>query len=76
MLGQSALVNAASNPSDSRIFIYEVKGLRQNDNNDRNAYPLRSSDNVFIKVPYKKMNEEMRKINRMGGTIVSIKAMD
>jgi phycocyanin-associated rod protein len=72
MLGQSALVNAASTPSDSRVFVYEVQGLRQNEENDKNSYPFRSSSSVFIKVPYHRMNQEMRRITRMGGTIVNI----
>jgi phycocyanin-associated rod protein len=72
MLGQSAIVNASSTPSNSRVFVYEVKGLRQTDENDRNNYAFRSSDSVFIKVPYSRMNEEMQRINRMGGMIVNI----
>lgn len=76
MLGQSAIVNAASTPSNSRVFVYEVKGLRQTDENDKNSYVFRSSDSVFIKVPYSRMNEEMQRINRMGGTIINIKPVD
>ena len=34
MLGQAAIVGAGSNPSASRVFVYEVAGLRQNDEND------------------------------------------
>jgi phycocyanin-associated rod protein len=75
MLGQSALVNAASTPSDSRVFVYEVQGLRQNEENDKNSYPFRSSSSVFIKVPYHRMNQEMRRITRMGGTIVNIQPL-
>jgi phycocyanin-associated, rod len=65
MLGQTA--------SDSRVFVYEVTGMRQNTENDKNDYQFRTSSNVFIKVPYQRMNEEMRRITRMGGTIVNIK---
>ena len=75
MLGQSAIVNAADTPSGSRVFVYEVAGLRQNTENDSNSYPFRSSSSVFIKVPYKRMNEEMQRITRMGGTIVSIQPL-
>lgn len=73
MLGQSALVGNIDTPSTGRVFVYEVQGLRQNTDNDKNNYQFRSSSSVFIKVPYKRMNEEMRRIVRMGGTIVSIK---
>lgn len=72
MLGQSALVGSANNPSASRVFVYEVTGLRQNETNDKNSYPVRRSGSVFIKVPYNRMNEEMQRITRMGGTIVNI----
>lgn len=73
MLGQSALVGSTDTPSKSRVFLYEVQGLRQNTENDKNIYDFRNSSSVFIKVPYNRMNEEMRRITRMGGTIVSIK---
>jgi phycocyanin-associated, rod len=75
MLGQSAIVNAADNSSNSRVFEYEVKGLRQNTENDSNNYQFRTSDSIFIKVPYKRMNQEMQRILRMGGTIVNIKSL-
>lgn len=73
MLGQAGVVSAGSTPSASRVFVYEVKGWRKTEANDNNNYQFRSSDSTFIKVPYSRMNEEMRKITRMGGTIVSIK---
>jgi phycocyanin-associated, rod len=76
MLGQSAIVNGADTPSDSRVFVYEVTGLRQNTTNDQNEYPFRTSSSVFIKVPYKRMNQEMQRILRMGGKIVSIKTAE
>ncbi len=73
MLSQSAIAGTDISPSANRVFIYEVAGLKQNDTNDKNSYPVRQSGSVFIRVPYKRMNEEMRRITRMGGTIVSIK---
>ena len=71
MLGQ--MIGSATNPSANRVFVYEVSGLRQSTDNDNNNYQFRSSSNVFIKVPYRRMNEEMQRILRMGGKIVSIK---
>ncbi len=56
----------------TRYFKYEVVGLRQNDETDRMGFPIRSSASVFITVPYSRMNEEMQRITRMGGKIVSI----
>ncbi|MCP2731997.1 ferredoxin--NADP reductase [Limnofasciculus baicalensis] len=56
----------------NRLFVYEVVGLRQNVETDKGNYPIRSSGSVFITVPYNRMNQEMRRITRLGGTIVSI----
>jgi phycocyanin-associated rod protein len=62
--------------SEGRVFVYEVTGLRQSTDNDKNNYQFRSSSSVFVKVPYKRMNEEMQRISRMGCTIVSIKPLE
>lgn len=67
MLGQ--LTSTVRN----RVFVYEVSGLRQTEESGNNAYDFRRSGSVFMKVPYARMNEEMRRITRLGGTIVSIK---
>ena len=58
--------------SGSRLFKYEVKGLRQNAEPDKMGSPIRKSGSVFITVPYSRMNQEMQRITRMGGEIVSI----
>ncbi|MGL5060778.1 MAG: ferredoxin--NADP reductase [Microcoleus sp.] len=64
---------AANSESGSRIFIYEVEGMRQNEVTDQMSQPIRRSGSVFITVPYDRMNQEMRRIARMGGKIVSIR---
>lgn len=56
----------------TRYFKYEVVGLHQNEETDRMDFQIRSSASVFITVPYSRMNEEMQRITRMGGKIVSI----
>lgn len=73
MLGRSTLTKASSSTFDNRVFVYEVSGLRQSDQTDSSAYPLRTSSNVFIQVPYSRMGEEMRRITRLGGNIVNIR---
>jgi CpcD/allophycocyanin linker domain len=55
-------------------FRYEVVGLHQNEQTDSMDHSIRSSASVFITVPFSRMNEEMQRINRMGGKIVSIQA--
>lgn len=75
MFGQTAVGSAANTPSGSRMFRYEVVGLRQSVENDKNNYPIRNSGSVYITVPYNRMNEEMQRILRMGGKIVKIESL-
>ena len=67
---------ANNTPSGSRLFIYEVKGLRQSLESDKADYSIRRSGSQYILVPYGRMNQEMQRINRLGGTIVSIMPYD
>jgi sulfite reductase alpha subunit-like flavoprotein len=72
MLGQTAAGNTANTQAGNRFFRYEVTGLAQNNEADKINYPIRNSGSVFITVPYNRMNDEMRRISRLGGKIVSI----
>ncbi|MDJ0775305.1 MAG: phycobilisome linker polypeptide [Mastigocoleus sp. MO_167.B18] len=74
MYNQGAVENAVRG-SGSRCFVYEVTGLRQNQASELINYPIRRSGSVFIRVPYNRMNQEMRRITRLGGKILSIKPM-
>ncbi len=76
MYYQGAVESTANTESGSRIFLYEVVGLRQNEKTDKTNYPIRKSGSVFIRVPYNRMNQEMRRISRLGGKIVSIQSME
>ncbi len=75
MYGQSSAL-AQNTESGSRMFIYEVVGLRQSNQTDRLNYSLRRSGSVFMTVAYDRMNEEMQRILRRGGKIVSIKPVN
>ena len=75
MLGNFLIGGRSSSPAKNRVFVYEVTGLKQNEANDSNSYPFRSSS-VFVSVPYNRMNEEMQRIGKMGGTIVNIQPLD
>jgi ferredoxin--NADP+ reductase len=66
----------ASSVAGSRLFLYEVQGLRQNVETDQMNTSIRKSGSVFITVPYTRMNQEMQRITRMGGKIVSIRPME
>lgn len=76
MYYQGAVESTANSESGSRVFLYEVVGLRQNEQTDKTNYPIRQSGSIFIRVPYNRMNQEMRRISRLGGKIVSIQSMD
>lgn len=75
MFGQTATGNGGLNSAASRVFRYEVVGLRQNQESDKNNYDIRNSGSVFVTVPYSRMNEEMRRIARLGGRIVKIEPL-
>ncbi len=72
---QGAVEGAVNTESGSRFFVYEVVGLRQSEQSDQTNYPIRQSGSVFLKVPYNRMNQEMRRITRLGGKIVSIQSL-
>lgn len=59
----------------TKLFRYEVAGLKQSDETDNLGYQIRNSANTFITVPYERMNSEMRRITRMGGKIVNIQPL-
>jgi phycocyanin-associated, rod len=71
MLGQAAFTRGSSATANSRIFVYEVSGLPQNNATQSNVQ-IRTSANTFMQVPYNRMNEQMQQILRMGGKIVNI----
>jgi ferredoxin--NADP+ reductase len=73
MYNPSAAGSASNTVYGSRLFIYEVEGLRQNQQSDPAESSVRRSGNVFMTVPYSRMNQEMQKILRSGGRIVSIR---
>jgi hypothetical protein len=57
---------------DSRVFLFEVAGLHQSKETDKMNWSIRHSGNIFIRVPYNRMNKQLRLINRLGGKVVSI----
>jgi len=75
MFNPSVSSGSASTLANSRMYVYEVQGLRQNADADKASYPIRQSGSQFIMVPYGRMNQEMQRIARMGGKIVSIRPL-
>ncbi|MGB3511262.1 MAG: ferredoxin-NADP reductase [Microcoleaceae cyanobacterium] len=75
MKNQAAFGVKTNTEYASRVFVYEVEGLRQTETTDQTNNSIRRSGTVYITVPYQRMNQEMQRITRMGGKIVSIKPM-
>jgi ferredoxin--NADP+ reductase len=76
MYNPSAAGVSANTPSQNRLFVYEVEGLRPSSEIDGIDSPVRRSGRVSITVPYGRMNQEMQRIARMGGRIVSIRPVN
>lgn len=75
MFGQTIVGTGGLSSSASRVFRYEVVGLKQNEETDKNNHGIRRSGSVFVTVPYNRMNEEMQRITRLGGKIVNIESL-
>jgi hypothetical protein len=70
MLGRSIL--GSNSFGDSRVFVYEVAGLRQTDRTEQDKHAIRKSSTVMMPVAFNRMGEFMQQMNRLGGQIVSI----
>ena len=70
MYNSSTAFSSSNTDYKNRLFIYEVEGLSQNSVDTK--VPIRSSGTVFITVPYSRMNQEMRRINSLGGKVINI----
>ncbi|WP_071455761.1 ferredoxin--NADP reductase [Gloeomargarita lithophora] len=57
------------------MFIFEVVGLRQSPATDNFNYAIRQSGRIWFQVPYQRMNQEMQRIQRLGGRIVSMRPL-
>jgi ferredoxin--NADP+ reductase len=73
MYNSSLRGSAANSLSGSRLFVYEVVGLGQSQ--DCSEYNIRRSGSIFFTVPYDRMNQEMRRIARLGGKIIGIRPL-
>jgi len=59
---------------EERRFLFEVVGIANQESNNLD-YSIRNSGSSFIAVPYARMNQEMNRINRLGGKIIKITPM-
>ncbi len=72
MYNSSSIVTSA----DSRLYVYEVEGLGQSGQGSNLEAPIRRSGTTSITVPYSRMQQETKRIMKLGGTIVSIRPAD
>lgn len=75
MFGQTTIGSGNLNNANSRVYRIEIEGMRQNVNPDKVSYSIRNSGRTFISVPYNRMNEQLQRINRMGGKVLSIEPL-
>ncbi len=76
MFGQNTSIGTGTlSNSGNRMFRVEVEGLGQNIDSDQISYQIRSSRKTYLSVPYSRMSEQMQRINRMGGKIISIEPL-
>lgn len=75
MFGQVGIGSGNLSSAANRMYRIEVEGMTQYTDPDRISYPIRSSGTSYITVSYNRMNEQLRRINRLGGKIVSIKPL-
>ena len=66
--------NAGSTSANSRMYVYEVTGLQDRSADSGNG-KIRLSGSQFFTVPYRRMNQEMRRIVSLGGKILNIRPL-
>ncbi len=76
MYNPSSTGSSVNTSADNRLYIYEVEGLGQSGQaSDMNA-PIRRSGTKTFTVPYSRMQQETKRIMKLGGTIVSVRPAD
>ena len=76
MYNPSLSGSAGNSAANSRLYIYEVSGLRDLQSSNAADSKIRRSGSSFITVPYQRMNQEMRRIASLGGKILSIRPFE
>ncbi|MEN9235643.1 MAG: phycobilisome linker polypeptide [Gloeomargarita sp. GMQP_bins_25] len=67
---------ATSTSYNNRVFVLEVVGLRQNATTANLNYPIRRSGALYVQVPYNRLNQEMQRLQRLGGRIVAVRPVN
>ncbi len=75
MYNSSLSGSAGNSATNSRLFVYEIIGLRDKSSSTGASEKIRNSGSKFMTVPYQRMNQEMRRIANLGGKILSIRPL-
>jgi ferredoxin--NADP+ reductase len=75
MYNSSLSGSAGNSAANGRLYVYEVVGLRDNGASSGTNATIRRSGSTFITVTYQRMNQEMRRIAKMGGKIINIRPL-
>lgn len=66
----------SSSMASNRLFRMEIEGLRQGAETVTQRFQIRESGTVVVTVPYSRMNEEFKRINRLGGKILKVEPVE
>ncbi len=72
MYNPSVAGGNANTEFGSRMYVIEATGFGQGSNSGVFTSAVRRSGTTFSRVPYSRMNQEVQRISRLGGKIVSI----
>lgn len=75
MLAPTAFSRASSSTYSNRVFVFEVSGLAENCGTS-NVYCIRNSATCYYQVSFSQMNQMLRKINQLGGEVLSIQPLE
>jgi ferredoxin--NADP+ reductase len=76
MLASRAFSRASTTTFNSRVFVFEVAGLFNQQQSLNQIYPIRQHGNLFYQVPFGQMNQVMQRLTRLGAKIVSIQPLE
>ncbi|MCM1984311.1 phycobilisome linker polypeptide [Lyngbya confervoides] len=76
MLSPAAFYRGSSTTVGNRMYVYEVSGLGNYDPSQVQGYSIRESGTCYVQVPYSQMNQTMRRLQKLGGKIVSIQPLE
>ncbi|NJN23171.1 MAG: phycobilisome linker polypeptide [Acaryochloridaceae cyanobacterium RL_2_7] len=75
MLAPTAFSRSSSSTYSNRMYVFEVSGSVETSRMGNYGYSVRNSATSFYQVPFSQMNQTLRKINQLGGQVLSIQPL-